>query len=104
MSAMCRRLHLWLVPCLAFSMSGQVRSEPPLEMQVRLEHILETVTAAGLSLEQVRDLRAVEVLEQIGTAEAKSLLKKLSSGAKDARLTQEVEESLKRLAKRPITP
>ena len=45
-------------------------------------------------------LRAVEVLERIGTPEARQVLAKLADGAPEARLTQEAKASLQRLAKR----
>jgi hypothetical protein len=42
-------------------------------------------------------LRAVQVLEYAGTAEARHLLKELAGGAPAARLTQEVRAALGRL-------
>ena len=47
----------------------------------------------------LRSLRSIEVLENIGTLEARQVLETLSKGAAEARLTQEAEASLKRLAK-----
>ena len=49
------------------------------------------------SPEQARALRAVEVLEHVGTAEAKRVLETLAAGAAEARLTQEARASLRRL-------
>jgi hypothetical protein len=51
--------------------------------------------------EQLRTVRAVEILERIATAEAKDLLRKWASGAPDANLTREARTALKRLEKRP---
>jgi WD40 repeat protein len=48
----------------------------------------------------LRDLRAVEVLERIGSPEAKPLLEMLAKGAPEARLTREAEAALQRLARR----
>ena len=45
-------------------------------------------------------LRAIEVLEHIGTAEARQVLKSLANGAPEARRTREAKSSLERLAKR----
>jgi WD40 repeat protein len=55
-----------------------------------------TVSTPGV----LRVLRAVEVLEHTGTAEARRLLEALAAGAAEARLTQEAQASLERLGKR----
>jgi hypothetical protein len=47
-----------------------------------------------------RHVRAIEILERIGTPEAREVLEKLACGAADARPTQEAKASLERLAKR----
>jgi WD40 repeat protein len=46
---------------------------------------------------RLRVLRAVEVLEQLRTPEARQLLRRLAEGAPDARLTREAQASLQRL-------
>jgi WD40 repeat protein len=50
---------------------------------------------------QLRDLRAVEALETLGTPPARELLQELSRGETGARLTREAQASLRRLARRP---
>ena len=50
--------------------------------------------------ERLREWRALEVLEQIGTPEARAVLKALAEGAPAARLTQGAKVALERLAKR----
>ncbi len=52
--------------------------------------------------EYLRQLRAIEVLECIGTAEARRVLEAISQGATEARLTQEAQAALQRLARRPV--
>jgi hypothetical protein len=47
--------------------------------------------------EQLRAIRAVAVLEQIGGAEARKVLARLAAGAAGVRLTQEAQAGLKRL-------
>ena len=49
------------------------------------------------SAERLREMRAVEVLEWIGSADAKSLLKTLATGLPSARMTREARASLQRL-------
>jgi WD40 repeat protein len=51
------------------------------------------------SLERLRELRAVLVLESRGTAEARRVLERLAAGLSEARLTQEAKAALKRLPK-----
>jgi hypothetical protein len=72
-----------------------------LEMQQRLEHLLRKVEPSR-SPDRLREVRAIEVLEHIGTPEAKQILQTLAEGAPEARLTQEAKASLERLAKRPV--
>ena len=74
---------------------------PQPEVRRRLERLLQVLEGVVASGERLQAVRAVEVLEQIGTAEAKQLLQSLASGAPGARLTQEAKASLERLAKRP---
>jgi WD40 repeat protein len=79
-----------------------LRGKPTLETRRRIEELL-----AGPRLvrepEVRRALRAVRVLEQIGTPEARQVLESLAKGAPAARLTREAKVSLERLAKRPAT-
>src|SRR5262249_49458524 len=76
-----------------------LREKPTLEVCQRVESLLEKLV--NLSPEELRLLRSVEVLENIGTPEALQVLKSLATGAPEARLTQEAKGSLERLAKRP---
>jgi hypothetical protein len=51
----------------------------------------------------LRQLRAIEVLERAGTAQAKKILSKLAGGAPDARLTREAKAALERLTRKAAT-
>jgi hypothetical protein len=77
-----------------------LENRPTLEVRQRATQIV--AKQSQLSPERLRQLRAVEVLEHIGTLEARQILKTLAAGAPKARLTQEAEASLDRLAKRPV--
>jgi RNA polymerase sigma factor (sigma-70 family) len=69
------------------------------EQRRRIEALL---VAPGLvrSPELRRQVRAVEVLERVGGAEARRVLEALARGAPEARLTQEAKAALARLAGR----
>ena len=70
---------------------------PSLEVRRRIERLL-----TKLKQNQLRTQRAVEVLESIGTSEAKKVLETLATGAEGARLTKEAKASLDRLKKRTV--
>jgi hypothetical protein len=72
---------------------------PTLETRRRIEAIL-SAPAPAPTAEVLRGVRAVSVLEQIGTAAAQDLLRKVAAGAAGARLTREAQAALDRLARR----
>jgi hypothetical protein len=71
------------------------KEKPSLEVRRRLQQILD---AQENKLDALRTVRAVEVLEWIGTSGAVRLLDELAGGAADARLTREAIEAKRRLA------
>jgi RNA polymerase sigma factor (sigma-70 family) len=74
--------------------------QPSPEMRRRVQQLLEQLASIP-SGTQLQQLRAVEVLEHIGTLEARQVLEKLASGTVEARLTREAKASLARLTARP---
>jgi roadblock/LC7 domain-containing protein len=74
-------------------------SSPPLETKRRIEPILDKITTGVLTSDQVRLVRAVEVLEQIGSPEARQVLQTLASGAAGALSTRQAQIVLQRLAR-----
>jgi hypothetical protein len=96
-SAELSRLDRLAEPALRKALTGQ----PSSEMKQRVQQLLGQMELI-LSGVQLRQLRAVEVLEQIGTPEARQVLQTLAQGAPEARLTQEAKASLDRLAKRAV--
>jgi WD40 repeat protein len=80
-----------------------LRSGPPLETRMRIEQLLDKVTGGSLSNEQLRLVRAVEVLEMLDDPEARQVLQTLSRGAPGALPTREAQAALDRLARRPST-
>lgn len=73
---------------------------PPAEARRRLERLLDAQEEAQRNPppERLRELRALEVLEMIGTPEARQVLERLAQGAAGARLTLEAKDGLRRLA------
>ena len=73
---------------------------PPLETRQRAQMLLDRLQGPLSSAEKLRMIRAVEVLEMTGTDEAKEFLQQLAKGEPRHRLTQEAQDSLKRLQER----
>lgn len=71
--------------------------KPGLEQRRRIQELLAKLKQGGG--DHVRALRAVELLEQIGSAAAVKLLKELAGGAADVELTMQAKASLERLKK-----
>jgi WD40 repeat protein len=82
-------------PMLRKALEGDL----PLEIRRRVEQAIEKLDPLQ-SAERLRALRAVEVLEWIGSPAAKRLLETLAGGIPGARLTQEARVSLGRLNKK----
>jgi WD40 repeat protein len=73
---------------------------PPLNLRQRLERLLNlmrNVSGGG----KRRELRVVEVLEMIGTPQARQVLESLASGAAAARLTRQASSAVRRLGQQP---
>ena len=83
---------------------GAVRKalEGPLspEAHRQAEAIVQGLLGRSCSPEQLQTLRAVEVLEHVGTPESQNVLRSLAGGAAGARLTEEAKTSLQRLKQR----
>jgi WD40 repeat protein len=77
---------------------------PPLDLRKRLERLLENLSVPVHRAGQLRDLRAVELLELIGSAEARQMLDALAGGMRGARLTREAAGAMQRLRKRSVRP
>jgi WD40 repeat protein len=71
------------------------------EVTRRIASILEKVDQQKTTPENLRQARAVELLERLGTAEAQALLEALAGGAAHARLTEAAQGSLRRCGRTP---
>jgi WD40 repeat protein len=80
-------------PALRKALEGK----PSAEVRRRVEQLLEKRPE---SADRLAEVRAVEVLEKVGTPEAKEVLTALAGGMPEARLTQEARAALRRLGRR----
>jgi hypothetical protein len=88
------------------AMRQALTASPSPEVKRRLERLLQPLDREGkvLTAEQQRDVRAVRVLEQAGTPEARKLLEALTKSSPGWWATQEAKEALERLARRGKKP
>jgi hypothetical protein len=82
-------------PALRRALEG----EPTPELRKRVEALLAAPRPVPRG-DQLRTLRAIQVLETLATPEARDLLRKLAGGAEGARETREASEALARMGKR----
>jgi WD40 repeat protein len=75
-------------------------AEKDADIRLRLIVLLKPLDEVVADPVRARVLRAVEVLERVGTTAARELLQELVGGAPEARLTREAKASLRRLSKR----
>ena len=68
---------------------------PPLEVRRRIQQQLDQ--AHDWTPERLRDHRAIQALEHIGTPETRRLLEALAGGASNARRTEEAKTALRRM-------
>ncbi|MBL8794512.1 MAG: PD40 domain-containing protein [Planctomycetia bacterium] len=77
-----------------------LRTGPSLEVQRRIESLLERPELAAWSPETVRHIRVVQTLERANTPLARKQLESLANGSPAARLTEEARSALIRLQRR----
>jgi WD40 repeat protein len=77
----------------------KLAEKPSLEMRQRINQVLSKLEPAS-SGDRLRALRGVQVLEYIGTPEAKEYLQTLANGISEARLTHEAKAALERFDKK----
>jgi RNA polymerase sigma factor (sigma-70 family) len=82
-------------PALRKALAG----DPSLEVRQRVERLLDNLSGQVPQAGQLRELRAVELLELTGSSEARQLLQALAEGAPEARLTREARSAIRRLTR-----
>lgn len=78
-------------------------AKPKFDLRRRLQDLIEQIEVRSLSEPDLRQVRALHVLEQIGSPSARRLLGKLARGAPEALLTRDALAALNRL-KRTTPP
>jgi WD40 repeat protein len=78
-----------------------LEGQPSLEVRRRAQELLDKIKGLAPNSDQLRTLRALEILEQVGSPEARQLLQTFAKGTAEDVLTQEAKAALERLAKRP---
>jgi hypothetical protein len=87
--------HSWDHPVLRQALA----KDPSAELRRRIEALLPHPILAR-SPQTLRRLRAIQVLEQIGSREARQLLKQIAAGPPAAGATKEAKVALERLVRR----
>jgi hypothetical protein len=80
-----------IIPALQRTLDGK----PSLEVRRRVQQLLDQ--ARDWTAERLRDHRAIQALEHIGTPPAKEVLQRLAAGALDTLRTEEAKAVLRRL-------
>ncbi|MGH7226669.1 MAG: hypothetical protein ACRELF_25920, partial [Gemmataceae bacterium] len=80
-------------PALRQALEGK----PTLEMRRRLQQLLDQ--SRDWTAERLREHRAIQALEHIGTRQAKEVLESLAAGAPEAQRTEAAKAALQRLAR-----
>jgi hypothetical protein len=83
-----------IIPALQRTLDGK----PALEVRRRIQQLLDQ--ARDWTAERLRDHRAIQALEHIGTQAAKEVLQRLAAGAPDMLRTEEAKAALRRLGQR----
>ena len=91
-------LHELARPALQKALVGRVS----VEARRRLMRLVGRLDSMRYSPGLMQELRSVEILERIGSKEARRLLEKLAAGAAEAPLTVEAKASLARLKARRV--
>lgn len=77
-----------------------LKNSPSDEVRARVEQLLKRLNAPQLAPAIVRSVRAVEILERIGTPEATQLLKQFANGTPETWLAREAKRALSRMEPR----
>jgi Tol biopolymer transport system component len=84
---------------------GHLKGQLSVEVRRKLQEMLDELDQRGITQpEMIRSLRSIEILELVGTEDARRLLNTLAQGVQEALLTEQAVDSLERLTKRGVKP
>jgi WD40 repeat protein len=87
------------------ALRAALERQPSTEVRRRLEYLLTKIGPRNLTHDALRGVRAIEVLEQIGSGDARQILATLTKGRADSVLVKEAKRSMERLGEHPtMTP
>jgi hypothetical protein len=98
-AAALKRLGRWATPLLRKALA----SKPSQNTRLHLKRLIAAAESGRYSAEELRQARAVEVLERTATADARKLLAGLARGDAEEPLTREAAAALRRLEARQAT-
>jgi WD40 repeat protein len=79
------------------ALAERLKEKPSLDAKRRIDDLLSRLSDARGFTPWLRDLRAIEVLERVNTAEAREVLAALGKGAAGHRVTEQAREALRRM-------
>jgi WD40 repeat protein len=82
------------------ALTKKLQTNPSLEASRRIKRLLTDMQTTRPPADQLRAIRAVEVLERIGSREAREFLLELAGGSEGASLTNHAKEALDRTNRR----
>jgi WD40 repeat protein len=88
----------------AGAIKERLAQSPSLEMKRRLDRLMKKLDAREVTSDVLQVLRAIETLDMIDTAEARSVLAGLAKGAPGHRITEDARTTLERLVKKTAGP
>jgi WD40 repeat protein len=91
------QLDLQARPALEKALDAQ----PAVEARRRIEALLKKLEPPFTAPDRLRSIRAVEVVERIGSMDARLVLESLAVGGRGHRVTEDARDALNRLNKRP---
>jgi RNA polymerase sigma factor (sigma-70 family) len=86
------------------AMRNALERSPSLEARRQIKQLMEKLEWPIQTTAAMREFRSLEVLEYIGTDEARAVLRSLAEGIPETRLAREAKAALERLAHQSTTP